>query len=183
MNAADDVRTVTRPVTAALVQRLNAQITRLQDREQTLRTRADTSQDPGLRQQLHTLCDKLSALQLKLAARRDGRSPWEEHLSIDQAALGGGKQHPERGTGHRLATIDSLGRSTKRRGFSPLKKYTGTREVTIQYSARKAPALSQRGDPLRGGGYRKGAQYAPMPRESLRTTVSATRLCLRLDCA
>ncbi len=83
VNAADDVRTVTRPVTAALVQQLNTQITRLQEQEQALRTRVETIQDPGLRQQLHKLCDKLSALQLKLAARRDGRSPWEEHVSID----------------------------------------------------------------------------------------------------
>ncbi len=39
---ADDVSTVTRPVTAALVKRLNAQIARLQEQEQALRVRAES---------------------------------------------------------------------------------------------------------------------------------------------
>ena len=83
VRAADRVGTLTRPVTAVLVERLNAQIVRLQEREQALRIRAESITDVQLQKRLRQLCDKLSALQVKLAARRDGRSPWEEHLSID----------------------------------------------------------------------------------------------------
>ena len=45
-------------------------------KEQQLRKRAETITDERLRNRLHRLCDRLAALQDKLAARMAGKSPY-----------------------------------------------------------------------------------------------------------
>lgn len=74
---------VQQSVSPVLTQLLTRQIERLEQKDAELRTRAAQIDDDRLRQRLLGLCDKLEALRDKLAARRDGRSPWEEHVSID----------------------------------------------------------------------------------------------------
>ena len=62
------------PVSQALTKRLSAHRERVVLREQQIRERAETITDERLRKRLHRLCDRLEALQDKLAARMAGKS-------------------------------------------------------------------------------------------------------------